>query len=616
MVWDGTWPTLDCDPLVPTYCAFPIPSNVYTVADPSAETGLRVQLSEMAVPVSNSGGVTDVSVFNTRDGFSPGINMVTHLPGATTTGLPRPDDIDRSLTGASPTVIIDAQTGERVPHWSELDMSSGDASRQAFLIRPAVRLDDNARYIVAIRDVVDDADTPLPPSEAFLALRDGLASADASVEARRALYEDIFARLEDAGVARDNLQLAWDFTTASQADTTSWLLHMRDEALAMVGPGGPAYQIDEIIPDWQPGIAFRIRGQMEVPLYLDIPGPGGVIELGDDGLPELTGTAMYPFTVIVPSSAANEPAALLQFGHGLFGSYTGVDATAGAAATYNLVSFGVSWIGMSNEDPGELVVALGGGDLSAFKTLPDRLLQAHVNAQLAMRMMMGDFKDDPAIQLGGASPIDPSERYYWGASLGGIMGGVYMATSLDVQRGGLGVPGQSFNLMLPRSVLFAPFFDVLALSYDDPLDIPLFLAAAMLLWDRGEPTGYTAELRSGALAGGLAHEVLIQGAMGDHQVTNYATHVMARAIGAPSHEDSAELVWGMDPIADGHVGSATIMYDFGLPPIPIENVPMELGSDPHDEIWSMMGGEGLATLEGFLRTGVVTNACDGVCDPD
>ena len=391
VVWDGTWPTLDCDPLVPTYCAFPIPSNVYTVADPSAETGLRVQLSEMAVPVSNSGGVTDVSVFNTRDGFSPGINMVTHLPGATTTGLPRPDDIDRSLTGASPTVIIDAQTGEWVPHWSELDMSSGDASRQAFLIRPAVRLDDAKRYIVAIRDVVDDADTPLPPSEAFLALRDGLASADASVEARRALYEDIFARLEDAGVARDNLQLAWDFTTASQTDTTSWLLHMRDEALAMVGPGGPAYQIDEIIPDWQPGIAFRIRGQMEVPLYLDIPGPGGVIELGDDGLPELTGTAMYPFTVIIPSSAANEPAALLQFGHGLFGSYTGVDATAGAAATYNLVSFGVSWIGMSNEDPGELVVALGGGDLSAFKTLPDRLLQAHVNAQLAMRMMMGDF---------------------------------------------------------------------------------------------------------------------------------------------------------------------------------------------------------------------------------
>ena len=92
--WDGTWPTLDCDPLVPTYCAFPLPNNVFTVADPTRETGLRTQFDPMTVPVSNSGGVTDVTPFNTRDGFSPGINMVTHLPGATAQGLPRPDSIE------------------------------------------------------------------------------------------------------------------------------------------------------------------------------------------------------------------------------------------------------------------------------------------------------------------------------------------------------------------------------------------------------------------------------------------------------------------------------------------------------------------------------------------
>lgn len=67
-------------------------------------------------------------------------------------------------------------------------------------------------------------------------------------------------------------------------------------------------------------------------------------------------------------------------------------------------------------------------------------------------MMTGAFKDDPQIQLNGQSPVKPDERYYWGASLGGIMGGVYMSITPDVARGGLGVPGQSFNLMLSRSV--------------------------------------------------------------------------------------------------------------------------------------------------------------------
>ena len=220
---------------------------------------------------------------------------------------------------------------------------------------------------------------------------------------------------------------------------------------------------------------------------------------------------------------------------------------------------------LTRDNSGELVTVLGGGDLSAFQTLPDRLLQSHVNALLAMRMMTGAFKDDPQFFLEGQSTIDPDERYYWGASLGGIMGGVYMTVSPDVARGGLGVPGQSFNLLLSRSVLFSPFFDVLIFNYADPLDISLFLAAAMLLWDRAEPTGFTSSLRGGELTDGFGHEVLIQGAMGDHQVTNLGTHMMARAIGAPIHtpevgaSDSNHQASSAEPIGSMSVATDTVV---------------------------------------------------------
>ena len=190
--------------------------------------------------------------------------LVTHLPGATATGLPRPDTIDDSLLGDSPTVLIDAETGEWIPHWSELDMSTDDDARRAFLVRPAVRLDDGRRYIVAIRGVVDAHGSALAPSEGFAALRDELDSSDEAINSRRELYEDIFARLDDAGVAREDLQLAWDFTTASHDDNTRFLLHMRDEVLANVGPEGPAYTLTEVIPDWEPGIAFHVVGEYAV----------------------------------------------------------------------------------------------------------------------------------------------------------------------------------------------------------------------------------------------------------------------------------------------------------------------------------------------------------------
>ncbi len=612
--WDGQWPTLECDPLGPEVCAFPYPSNVFTMADDSTATGLRVALSEEMMPVASNGVATTRDVFNTRDGFSPGVSLLAFLPDAVLQGVARPDDIGRSLDDDSPTVLLDTETGERVPHWVGLDQSTTDDTRRAFMIRPVVRLEDDRRYVVAIRGIPDSTGQPVPASPAFAALRDGTASDEPSVDARRGLYTDIFGQLDDAGVAREDLQLAWDFTTASKDDTTGWLIGMRDEALASVGDEGPAYVLDTIDMDWNADVALRILGHMEVPLFLNQPGPGGVINLGEDGQPEIDGTAMYPFEVLVPYSAIDEPAALLQFGHGLFGSHTSVEDLGGFANRHNLVIFAFSWIGMSSEDVIPIGALLSSGDLAAFETLPSRLLQSHVNALLGMRMMMGGFADDPAVQFAGQSAIDPDERYYFGASLGGIMGSVYMSITPDVVRGGLGVPGQSFNLLLNRSVLFDPFFDILRANYSDPRDIQLILSAAMLLWDRAEPTGFSKYIREGSFPDTPPHEVLLQVAIGDHQVTNYGSHVMARTIGVPVLTPAPRSVWGLQEVESGHVGSAMIEHDFGLPPVPLDNTPMRDGSDPHAVLWNYDAG--IDELEHFLRTGEVVSFCDGPCDPE
>src|SRR5438309_2153527 len=81
---------------------------------------------------------------------------------------------------------------------------------------------------VAIHDATG---RPLAPAP-FLALRDKPAL-NAQLAALAPAYEQIFAALESAGLARKSLTLAWDVTTASDADTTGHLVHMRDEALAL-----------------------------------------------------------------------------------------------------------------------------------------------------------------------------------------------------------------------------------------------------------------------------------------------------------------------------------------------------------------------------------------------
>ena len=80
------WPNLACDPLVPEVCAYPFPSNVFTVADESTPTGRRLAISDTTLPVSFNGYQPKGTPWSKSDGFSPGMGLLAYFPGATATG--------------------------------------------------------------------------------------------------------------------------------------------------------------------------------------------------------------------------------------------------------------------------------------------------------------------------------------------------------------------------------------------------------------------------------------------------------------------------------------------------------------------------------------------------
>jgi hypothetical protein len=601
-----------CDPLVPQQCGYPFPSNVWLGDDPSTVTGHRVSFGPHTLPaIGNT--PTDPTVWHSLDGFSPGATLLAFLPGATATGLPDENDLARSATAQSPTILLDTRSGALVPHIAELDQTTVLENERTFMIRPVVRLDDSTRYIVAIRHVVDAAGAPIEPSPAFLALRDGGGFTDKSIERRRALYADLFAQLAAAGVDKADLQLAWDFSTSSRENNTRIMLALRDAALAAVGSEGPTYTINQVIDNPNPHIRRRILGTMHAPLFLDAARPNGKMVLDDDGLPRQNGLGDFDFLVQIPNSAVNgTPGAILQNGHGLLGKKE--EGEDGYMATIcdqkNYVEIAVDLFGFASPDVPPIVNAIS-SDIAAFAHVVERQQQGMVNQLLAMRMMKGRLYKDPMVQFNGVSAIDPTHTYYRGDSQGGIMGTTYMAISTDVTRGLLGEPGVPYSILLNRSSDFDTYFGVIRAVTESAFDIQLLLGAVQMLWDGSEPDGYVPYITENTLPNTPSHNVLLAIAIGDHQVTPLGAHIIARAVGAKNMKPVNRELFGIDDADAPFTGNGMAEWDFGLPPAPTANIPMTAGADPHDSVRKLQSA--IDQTDTFLRTGTIQNYCGGAC---
>lgn len=589
-----------CEPLVAESCLLPFPSDRYTRVDETAASGLRLDLPLEAMPVNVEGTPVDPAQWNLVDGWSPGGPLVALVPGVDLeqTGAPPITDIGRSLDDDSPIVLVDADTGERHPFWAELDLLAPDDEEPVLFLRPARNLLEGHRYVVGLRDLRDADGEPIEAEPAFVALRDNRPTETDAVEARREAMDATFASLADAGIDRDELVLAWDLTVASEESLTERMLHLRDDAFAELGAAAPAFTVLDVAEEPEPGILRRVNGTIEVPQYLTGdggPGEGfaGVEQPGD--LPERTSTYEAGFLCIVPEAALEEPALPSLYGHGLLGSRGEVaSAAAQTGIEHDVASCAVDWIGMSQEDAGNVARILQ--DLSGFSTLADRLQQGFLDFLFLGRAMTHEdgLVSDPAFQGPDGEPLlEVGELVFVGNSQGGILGGGLTAVAQDWTRSVLGVPAMNYSTLLDRSVDYEPYAPIMAEAYPDRVDQVVNLALAQVLWDRGEANGYAHHITDDPLPDTPEHQVLLFEAFGDHQVANIATENEARTIGArlaapglAEGRHPGEDPWfGIEALAEGepHDGSVLVVWDFGTPAWPLGNVPNEAGDDPHGE---------------------------------
>jgi len=614
----------DCDPIAPTLCGLPFPSTFYMRTDDSSPTGWRVHLGETTLPIDSNGYQPAPTYWNERDGWSPLTPMLAHIPEVSLTGVIGHDDLGAYLDEDARTVVVDVATGERVPHFVELDMSYDDDDRRMLMLRPVTPMQYGHRYVVGLRGLVDDDGAAIEPSEAFKDIRDDLPSDDSDVEGRRAVYDDVvFPTLEGQGWSRGEVQLAWDFVVGSEEGITGRMVWMRDDALEAVADG-PSYTIDhvdEFTSDENANTARRVYGTLTVPLYTEEDHANTLLTRDSEGMPYENGTTTVPFTVIVPRSLVDDPhpGPVVQYGHGLLGSQDEVEggylAELSNRYSWNLIA--VDWTGMKSEDALAITSVIATG-LDRFAVVPERSMQGFVEALCAMRLITGPLASDPALSATDPdsgetiSLVDTEHRYYYGNSQGGILGGVYLALSTDVDRGVLGVTGMPYNLLLDRSHDFDTFFTMFRTMYPDPMETMYWLGLIQTLWDQGDPAGYGLTVNQDPLPDTPAKTVLMQVAIGDRQVSTLGAHVMARAYGATLLDPPAREVWGL-PTTSGDVqGSALVEWDYGLDE-PYTNVTSD-DADPHE--WPRREFLAQEQMYHFFTEGVVVNTCDGPCTGD
>jgi hypothetical protein len=616
-----------CNPLAPAWdCLLPFPSDYFLVDDPALPSGRRVEYSGKAVIVTPDDREADPTSVHPADGASHQSQILAVFPeGVDDSNLVfHTGDVFDSLLLESPTLLIEADTGEPVLHFAELDPLAETDDRRAFVIRPLVRLKNATRYVVAIRGLLDHDQQPVEAPEGFRRIRDQEAQGHGILGPLAGRYEDeIFPVLEDFGLERSELQLAWDFTTETTENVTTDMLTVREKAIELFSQNPPEVTINEVTDDYSEHIFRRVEGTIRVPLFMESEKANTWLNRDANGRVAQNGEADVPFTVLIPRSVAalgpnDPPARLIQFGHGFFGVRF-KDSDLGELDPlldqYKFVFVAVDWWGMCSEDSLYLVEAIAVRPSEVLK-FTDRVHQGMVNFIAMIYAAQGPLLERTELQIGPQPLYDPDNIYFYGNSLGGILGGTYAALSPNIERLVLGVGGAGMTFIMFRSGSCIELIGLIQTYIPDPLDTQKFSALLQTGFDRMDPITYAPNVLNHPLPNSPAsRHILMHMGIGDTQVPNLSTHLHARAMGVGHLQPAPHEIPGLEKVSEP-ADSALVEFDFGIDPLPgILAIPPPDGNEVHDGVRDLDAVNRQIDLF-FQPDGRIEHTCDGVCDPE
>lgn len=607
-------------------CLAPYPSDFHRVADARSPTGFRLGLRGAARPKKPSGEDADIHDVVAADGASLVPTIVCGLAGDIVhDGLPGVlDDPSKSANASSGTILIEADSGTFIPHYTDV-VDRKDGTHTPIALRTFSPLKPRTRYVVAIAGArlapeAGSTEAPLaPPPEGFRRLRDGTTANDPALAALAPRFDaEVFSALTRAGVALEHLQLAWDFTTGSVEQPLADMLRVRELTLAWIAANDPQLRVTAT-RDGTGNLAKVVTVEMNAPLFLDKRDPGSRLVHGADGKVVQNGTTPFNVTIVVPNVVRDrtEPGRALAFGHGFFGDTGELEGEGARAIAEKLgaVLFGTDWWGMSKDD-----FRIVSDSLSTrpehVADFAERTHQAMANWLVTVAAIRGPLTKLPELRRTTQEPLwDPSFVGYFGASQGHILGGT-LAALADFPRVILNVGGGGFTHLMPRSLNFGPFGLLLGAVFSDPLVVQSYVAMLQRPLDRIDPISYAPLVLASPLSGAPGdRRVLMQIGLGDPQVPNVGSFLHARALGIPQAMPAPLSVFGLAQVADADAPSSLTVFDFHVDTTGYAEGKPISPNEVHGGV--RVNPAALRQMEAFMKpTGTILHTCTGPCDPD
>ena len=474
------------DPSSPS--EMPYPTDLFTVADPSHNTGVRVNLPKpnCAVRVSDC---LDIDVLNTLDGF----NMQPRV------SIPFSGAIDVATVSSANVFFLSLgdTLGGGGGQVVGINQVVWDPATNTLHAESDELLDQHARYaLIVTNGIRDTAGDPVEPGPFRQALNFGKTK-DAGVKAYRKAVLDA---IEASGIDPDSVVTASVFTTQS---ATAVLEKIRDRlkaltpAPALILADFPRANVAAIqwrrqtfsngsttssflpVPalDVFPGAVGRIVfGQFDSP---DWETPAKIIPATGTrtGVPAIQSTKTLYFNLFVPSGtppAGGWPVAI--FGHGFTDSKQGAPlAVASTMAFHGIATIAINVVGhggggttgtltiiplvgapVTIPDGGRGIDQDGNGTIDSTEGSSAVGANAIVGNRDGLRQTVADLMQLVRVLQVGVPDLNAGRIYYFGQSFGGIYGTKFIAIEPHVRAGVPNVPGGAIIEIARLSPAFRP----------------------------------------------------------------------------------------------------------------------------------------------------------------
>lgn len=446
-----------CDAVDGTRCLLPWPSNTFTVADPATPAGLRVSIALRSLPV-----LDNPAPLNRLDGFSVASTLAAGFPEALAPGLAG----QKQTTAVR---LLSFRADPEVPLRLHV-VADGTSEASLLLACPMRPLASDTDCVAVVLDEVQPArggrfETPRPVQLAV-----GVATAATDEErALVAYHAPTRALLARAGIDGQRVLRAWDFTTRSAASVARPLALMRAQALDAVDAGALEVQVLSATP--RAGGGLEVRGRVGgLPRFIN---DAGVLELGDEGLPVMTGVHEAPFRAVLP--VGNGALPVVVFGHGTGNSVndTGLDdeLLATGAAKLNLefagwtgTSVPTTFLGFEHIFSGSERSTAGLAQSSIDASALEAALGAQLGAVLTSPTLAG--QQNPA----AGRTFDAERLAYFGSSLGGTLDFAHAQAEPRIHAAVLNVPGAGCGQFLLHAEQWGPLDVIFAASTPSAID--------------------------------------------------------------------------------------------------------------------------------------------------